>query len=119
VSPFITAGAPIDGLLRAAADRGIAMDYALELLAAVNAASTKAGGTVPPSIRSRTLVDALTERELQVLRLLASDRSTAEIAAELVISISTLRTHTKRVYGKLGVHSRLQAVAKARELGLG
>ncbi len=118
VSPFITTGAPVGGLLQAAVDRGIAVDYALELLAAVSEASTKAGGTVLPSIRSRTPVGALTERELQVLRLLASELSTTEIAAELVISISTLRTHTKRIYGKLNVHSRPQAVAQARELGL-
>lgn len=114
VSPFITPGAPTGGLLLAAAERGIAVDYALELLAAASASSPQA----EPSIHSSLPVDALTGREVQVLRLLASELSTAEIAAELVISISTLRTHTKRIYGKLDVHSRPQAVAQARELGL-
>jgi LuxR family maltose regulon positive regulatory protein len=118
VSPFITTGAPIGGLLRAAADRGIAVDYALELLAAVNAASPEAGDAVLLPVRSSLPVDTLTEREVQVLHLLASELSTTKIAAELVISINTLRTHTKRIYGKLDVHSRLQAVAQARELGL-
>ncbi len=118
VSAIITAGAPMGKLLRAAADRGIHTEYALELLAALSADLPGARAPVPPLALSPQPVDALTEREVQVLRLLASDLSTAEIAAELVISISTLRTHTKRVYGKLGVHSRLHAAAQARELGV-
>ena len=117
ISVFITAGAPMGELLRAAADRGVAAAYALDLLVALSAATPEAGVLYAPFAPSSRPVDALTEREVQVLRLLASDLSTAEIAAELVISISTLRTHTKRIYGKLDVHSRLQAVARARELG--
>ena len=72
----------------------------------------------PPATRQTTLIDPLTERELQVLRLLATEPSTQEIAAELVVSMATVRTHTKRIYSKLDAHSRLEAVQRAQELGL-
>jgi LuxR family maltose regulon positive regulatory protein len=65
-----------------------------------------------------TMVDALSERELHVLRLLASDLSGPEIASELFVSIHTVRTHTKRIFTKLGVTSRRAAVSRARELGV-
>ena len=64
------------------------------------------------------LIEPLTERELDVRRLLASGRSDAEMAAELYVEQSTVKTHLIHVYSKLGVHSRTQAVARARALGL-
>jgi len=60
----------------------------------------------------------LTERELDVLRLLAVGRSNAEMAAELFVEPSTVKTHLIHVYSKLDVRSRTQAVARARALGL-
>lgn len=63
-------------------------------------------------------VEALSERELDVLRLLATDLSGPEIAGRLSVSLNTLRTHTKNIYGKLGVNSRRAAVHRAEELGL-
>jgi LuxR family maltose regulon positive regulatory protein len=108
----------LGGLLRATADRGIAVDVVRELLAALKMASPETGDGVLFPLHSSLALDKLTERELQVLRLLAGDLSTTEIATELVISMGTLRTHTKRIYGKLDVHSRLQAVSQARKLGL-
>ena len=62
--------------------------------------------------------DPLTEREGDVLRHLDSDLSIPEIASKLVISLGTLRTHIKRIYTKLGVHSRFEAITRARELHL-
>jgi LuxR family maltose regulon positive regulatory protein len=64
------------------------------------------------------VIDALTEREQTVLRLLPSGLSAREIADELGISRDTVKTHTKRIYQKLGVSSRPRAVARGRELGL-
>jgi LuxR family transcriptional regulator, maltose regulon positive regulatory protein len=60
----------------------------------------------------------LTEREQEVLRLLASGRSNAEMAAALFVEQSTVKTHLIHLYSKLGAHSRTQAVARARALQL-
>jgi ATP/maltotriose-dependent transcriptional regulator MalT len=62
------------------------------------------------------LVESLTERELEVLRLLAARRCSAGIAAELFVDQSTVKTHLIHLYSKLGVHSRTQAVARAPRL---
>ena len=64
------------------------------------------------------LADPLSERELQVLRLLASELSGPQIARELFVSDNTLRTHTKHIFTKLGVTSRRAAVLRAQERGL-
>jgi LuxR family maltose regulon positive regulatory protein len=63
-------------------------------------------------------VDPLSEREIEILRLLATDLSAPEIAEHLFIAVSTIRTHTKNIYSKLGVHSRFEAISKAKERNL-
>ncbi len=64
------------------------------------------------------LIEPLSERELEVLQLVAAGLSNREIAQELYIAVGTVKRHTNHIYGKLGVHSRTQAVARSRELGL-
>ena len=64
------------------------------------------------------LVEPLSQRELEVLRLTAAGLSNATIAAQLIVSVGTVKTHLKHIYGKLAVQSRTQAVAQARTLGL-
>jgi LuxR family maltose regulon positive regulatory protein len=64
------------------------------------------------------LVEPLSERELDVLRLLATELSGPEIANRLMVSLNTLRTHTKNIFSKLGVNNRRAAVRRAEELGL-
>ncbi|MCU1463807.1 MAG: ATP-dependent transcriptional regulator, MalT-like, LuxR family [Acidimicrobiales bacterium] len=71
-----------------------------------------------PTRASTALVDELSSRELDVLRLLRSDLSGPDIARELLVSLNTLRTHTKNIYAKLGATSRRDAVRRAGELGL-
>ncbi len=84
-------------------------DYVRNLLAAFDIA-------LP--VQTQPLVDPLTERELEVLRLIADGLSNQEIADTLIISKNTLKTHIRNIYDKLEAHSRLQAVTKAQELNL-
>lgn len=70
------------------------------------------------SVGNSALLEPLTEREIEVLRLLADGLSNAEIAQRLYLSPNTLKAHTQNIYSKLDVHSRVQVVNKARELGL-
>ena len=78
----------------------------------------------PPSHKNLTrdsrtpLIEPLSERELEVLKLLRSELSGPEIARQLVVSLNTLRTHTKNIFSKLGVNNRRAAVRRAEELGL-
>jgi len=67
---------------------------------------------------ARALPEPLTARELAVLRLIAAGRSNREIADELFLALNTVRSYSQQLYGKLGVGSRTQAIARARELGL-
>jgi len=69
-------------------------------------------------VSPRPLIEPLSKRELDVLRLLRTDLSGPEIARELIISLSTLRTHTQHIYAKLGVNDRRAAVRRAEELNL-
>ena len=64
------------------------------------------------------MVEPLSERELEVLRLIAAGLSNREIADELYIAVGTVKRHINHIYGKLGVHSRTQALVRARELDL-
>jgi LuxR family maltose regulon positive regulatory protein len=64
------------------------------------------------------MIEPLSPRELGVLRLIAEGQSNQDIARTLIISTGTVKVHTRNIYGKLGVGSRSQAIAKARELGL-
>ena len=67
---------------------------------------------------SSALVEPLSERELEVLRLIAEGCTNPEIAQRLFLALNTVKVHTRNIYGKLGVHRRTQAVARARELDL-
>ena len=64
------------------------------------------------------MIDALSERELDVLRLLGTDLDGPEIARHLMVSLSTIRTHTKSIYSKLAVNNRRAAVRRGEELEL-
>ena len=109
---FLDEGAPMMELLRQAGSRGIAPQYVSKLLFEFD----RIPGTAP--IPQQPLIEPLSERELQVLRLVAAGKSNQEIAAELVLAVGTVKAHTSNIYGKLGVRSRTQAVARARELNL-
>jgi LuxR family maltose regulon positive regulatory protein len=88
-------------------------DYVRQLLLTFGPA-----GTHPLPQAGQPTVGPLSERELDVLRLLATGLKYREIAARLHISLNTVRHHVKNLYGKLDVNSRTRAVARAQELGL-
>jgi LuxR family transcriptional regulator, maltose regulon positive regulatory protein len=100
---------------QAITDDGVAAAHARRIVGLGAPAEKQPAGTraQPPSD-----VEMLSERELQVLRLLDSELSGPEIARALFISHNTLRTHTKHIFTKLGVTSRRAAVRRARERGL-
>ncbi|MDN5804373.1 MAG: LuxR C-terminal-related transcriptional regulator [Microlunatus sp.] len=113
---FLDEGAPMLALLRAVERDAAVGHHARRLLACAAAASGLATRVSRPGIAA--LPDPLSERELQVLRLLDSDLSGPDIARALFISPNTMRTHTKHIFTKLAVTSRRSAVARARERGL-
>jgi LuxR family maltose regulon positive regulatory protein len=111
VRVFVDEGAPMAVVLEAAAERGISPSYVRRLLSAL-------GSTEDRTPAKQNLIERLSERELDVLRLLATDLDGPDIARELVVSLNTVRTHTKNIYAKLGVNSRRAAVRRAEELDL-
>ncbi|MEO8695883.1 MAG: LuxR C-terminal-related transcriptional regulator [Acidimicrobiales bacterium] len=112
---FLHAGPVVTALLRSLASREDATAHTRRVLAAADVSSS----SPPLSVRSEApLVDELSSRELDVLRLLRSDLSGPDIARELIVSLNTVRTHTKNIYMKLGVNNRREAVRRANELGL-
>ena len=113
VRTFVDEGSPMTVLLQEAADRGIATAYVARLLTAAGDAEDSS-----PQRPRQGLVDPLSRRELDVLRLLGTDLGGPEIASELVVSLNTVRTHTKNIYAKLGVNNRRAAVRRAEELDL-
>ena len=111
VRTFVDEGAPMAALLAAAADRTDShREYVSRLLAAFP--------TTPRPSAAPDLVEPLSDREQEVLRLLGTELSGPEIARELVVSLNTVRSHTKSIYTKLGVNTRRTAVRRAQELGL-
>jgi len=107
----------VRGLLVKAIAQGAVpnLEYADRLLSAFGEApeeQVRAGGS------SSDLVEPLTERELQVLRLMSANLTSPQMAEELVVSVNTVRTHIQHIYQKLAVHSRYEAVVRARELKL-
>jgi LuxR family maltose regulon positive regulatory protein len=123
VRTFIAEGAPMAALLREASRRGIAATYGSYLLTALGdeAAGQRSRREARPASAvpaQEALVEPLSAREIEVLQLLATGHANKEIAERLIISLGTVKNHLKNIYGKLEVHSRTGAVARARDLGL-
>lgn len=124
VRTFVDCGRRMCTLLEGTARHGIAPAYIARLVAAFEyPGQQQAGGIQAPhsGLRKTTdppLVEPLTNREMEVLHLLAEGLSNAEIMGRLVISLPTVKSHTRNIYGKLDVHDRKAAVHRARELGI-
>jgi LuxR family transcriptional regulator, maltose regulon positive regulatory protein len=129
VRVFLDEGPPMAALLaQVARHHAPVAEYAARLLAAfqsseVRVLSFESGIEEQPAHSSKlntqsSLVEPLSERELEVLRLLAEGRDNAEIARALVVAVSTIKSHVNHIFGKLGVGNRLEAVLRARQLNL-
>jgi LuxR family maltose regulon positive regulatory protein len=110
---FADFGPQMGNLLKDVHASGIAMGFVEQILAAIGQAKS-----VAASVRRDGLIEQLTDRELEVLGLLAQRLSDKEIAERLIISAGTVKRHTHNIYEKLDVGSRRDAVAKAESLGL-
>jgi LuxR family maltose regulon positive regulatory protein len=112
---FVDEGRPMARLLSEAATRGMMPDYTGKLLAAFGPEM------LPPSADSLqpvAEVDPLSPRELELLRLVAQGLSNQEIGERLFLALDTVKGHNRRIFAKLQVQRRTEAVARARELGL-
>jgi LuxR family maltose regulon positive regulatory protein len=110
---FADEGLPMEHLLSEAATRGMMPDCVSKLLAVFEVEKQE-----PVSPPAQALVDPLSERELEILTLIAAGLKNKEIAAQLFISLNTVLYHVKNIYSKLGVKKRTLAIIKARELNL-
>ena len=120
VRMFVGEGAPMAALLRRLPSDEVSPQYVGRLFTILR----QAGGDrhLPAeeiiSTNTQPLPEPLSERELEVLRLVASGRSNREIARELYVSLATVKTHINNTYRKLGANSRTRAVARARDFNL-
>jgi LuxR family maltose regulon positive regulatory protein len=118
-------GNALNQLLGEAAQRGLFPEYIDRLLAALDRSPrpevkssedvAQSGEANPATLQTG---ERLSERELEVLRLMARGASNQQIAQQLVITVGTVKSHINHILGKLEVHNRTEAVARARELGL-
>jgi LuxR family maltose regulon positive regulatory protein len=115
VRTFVDQGASMAALLPLAAARGVVPQYVHKLLAAF-----ADWGPDKAEVHNRQpgIIEPLSERELEVLRLIAAGLSNRQIADELWLALGTVKKHTNNIYGKLSVRNRVQAIMRARELGL-
>ncbi len=113
VRVFADEGAPMHALLSAAPADRLDPGYLDTLRRACGQVPPRRAATAPPG-----LAEPLTDRELDVLRLIAAGRSNQRIAHELVVALDTVKKHVTHVLGKLGAANRTEAAARARELGL-
>jgi LuxR family maltose regulon positive regulatory protein len=122
VRTFVDEGLPMAELLtavlearrreRADSRSRVSARYLRKLLAALERDASGAGS------KTAALCEPLSERELEVLQLIAAGKTNRRISSELFVSVGTVKTHINNVYRKLDAHSRTQAVARARELKL-
>jgi LuxR family maltose regulon positive regulatory protein len=115
---FVDEGPPMARLLYEGLSRGIAPDYVQRLLAAFPVDEPEQTDPSKSQVPKSELVEPLSEREIEVLQLIAEGLTNPEIAAKLYLSLNTVKAHTRNIYGKLGVSNRTQAVARARALGI-
>jgi LuxR family maltose regulon positive regulatory protein len=113
---FVDEGPPMAQLLYEALSHGIAPDYVQQLLRSFPVEETEKPNTPQPHGPNSELIEPLSEREIEVLQLIAQGLSNREVGDRLYLTLNTVKAHSRTIYSKLGVNNRTQAVAKARSL---
>ena len=114
IRPFLEEGSVLVQILKSVAAQGVETEFIHDILSA----SIESPSASFNQKKRLELVESLSDRELEVLQLLATDLTVPEIANKMYLAVSTVRSHVKNIYGKLNVHSRFEAVIKGQELGL-
>jgi LuxR family maltose regulon positive regulatory protein len=115
---FVDEGLPMARLLYEALSQGVESDYIRRLLAAFPVAESEQTASSPMRGSKSELVEPLSERELEVLQLIAEGLTNQEVATELYLSLHTVKVHARNIFTKLAVKNRAQAVARGRALGI-
>jgi LuxR family maltose regulon positive regulatory protein len=115
---FADEGKPLAALMERAAVSGTYAQYVMRLLEAMGIPSTRKPDRAGGPVTAPGLFEALSEREMEVLGLIEAGKSNKEIADALFLAVGTVKKHTSNIFGKLGVESRTQAIARARKLGI-
>ena len=118
VRMFVDEGRPMARLLYEALSQGVEPDYIRRLLAAFPVAESEQTASSPMRGSKSELVEPLSERELEVLQLIAEGLSNQEVATRLYLSLHTVKVHARNIFTKLAVKNRAQAVARGRALGI-
>ncbi len=118
IRTFVDEGPPMARLIREPLSRGIAPDYARRLLEAFSMAGPEQRDRSKPRIPESEWCEPLSERELEVLQLIAEGLTNQEIANRLYLSLNTVKVHTRNIYSKLDAHHRADAIARARVGGI-
>jgi LuxR family maltose regulon positive regulatory protein len=115
---FVDEGPPMARLLYEAISRGIASDYIYRLLGAFPDAEPVQIEPLKSHDSTIELIEHLSEREIEILQLIAEGLTNQEIASKLYLSLNTVKAHNRNIYSKLSVSNRTQAVSKSRSLGI-
>jgi LuxR family maltose regulon positive regulatory protein len=117
---FVDEGSAMARLVAEVAGRGLLPAYTGRLMAAFEAEKQGSAGESPlrSALASQPLIEPLSQRELEVLHLIAQGLSNREIGERLFLALDTVKGHNQKIFGKLQVQSRTEAIARARELGL-
>ena len=120
IRTFIDEGAPMAELLTEALTKGMMPDYTSKLLTVFKTEEQKRkDNSLPQSVSiKQSLIEPLSERELEILQLIADGLSNRDICERLFLALPTVKGHNQNIFEKLGVQRRTEAVARARELSL-